>query len=48
VRPARPADLGWRARRPAYVPLGSRYGQLLPKLEDALARHRARRTAEAA
>ncbi|HEU4968854.1 family 1 glycosylhydrolase [Sphingomonas sp.] len=48
VRPARPSELGWRARRPAFVPLGSRHGQLLPKLEDALARHRARRGAEAA
>jgi dTDP-4-dehydrorhamnose reductase len=44
VRPARPAELGWRARRPAYAPLGSRHGQLLPKLDNALARHRARRT----
>lgn len=46
VRPARPEELGWRARRPEYVPLGSKHGQLLPKLEDALARHRARRGVE--
>jgi dTDP-4-dehydrorhamnose reductase len=48
VRPARPEELGWRARRPAYVPLGSRHGQLLPKLDDALARHRERRRKEVA
>jgi dTDP-4-dehydrorhamnose reductase len=46
VRPARPSELGWRATRPAYVPLGSRHGQLLPKFEDALARHKARRHKE--
>lgn len=43
VRPARPHELGWRAKRPAYVPLGSSHGQLLPKLDDALLRHKARR-----
>lgn len=43
VRPAKPDDLGWRAPRPAFVPLGSVHGQLLPKLDDALARHRERR-----
>jgi dTDP-4-dehydrorhamnose reductase len=48
VRRGRPEELGWRARRPAYVPLGSRHGQLLPKLDDALKRHRERRRAEAA
>jgi dTDP-4-dehydrorhamnose reductase len=48
VRPARPSELGWRAQRPAYVPLGSKHGRLLPKFEDALARHRARRQKEAA
>lgn len=48
VRPARPSELGWRARRPAYVPLGSSHGQLLPKLDDALQRHKARRVAELA
>lgn len=47
VRPARPSELGWRARRPAYVPLGSKHGQLLPRFDDALARHKARRKAEA-
>lgn len=47
VRPARPDELGWRARRPAFVPLGSVHGQLLPRLDDALARHRERRNAEA-
>ena len=47
IQPARPAELGWRARRPAYVPLASRHGQLLPKLDDALQRHRARRRQEA-
>jgi dTDP-4-dehydrorhamnose reductase len=30
------------------VPLGSRHGQLLPKLSDALARHRERRQREVA
>ena len=48
VRPGRPEELGWRARRPAYVPLGSKHGRLLPRLDDALARHRERRKAETA
>jgi dTDP-4-dehydrorhamnose reductase len=48
VRPARPSELGWRARRPAYVPLGSKHGQLLPRFDDALARHKARRSKERA
>jgi dTDP-4-dehydrorhamnose reductase len=48
VRPARPSELGWRARRPAYVPLGSKHGQLLPRFDDALARHKARRSKELA
>jgi len=43
IRPAGPRELGWRARRPAHVPLGSRHGQLLPRLDDALQRHRERR-----
>jgi dTDP-4-dehydrorhamnose reductase len=47
VRPARPDQLGWQARRPAFVPLGSLHGQLLPRLEDALERHRHRRLADA-
>jgi dTDP-4-dehydrorhamnose reductase len=46
VTAARPDELGWRAERPAYVPLGSKHGQLLPKLEDALKRHRERRRDE--
>lgn len=48
IRAAAPQELGWRARRPAYVPLGSRHGQLLPKLDDALIRHRERRWVEPA
>ncbi len=48
VRPARPSELGWRAKRPAYVPLASKHGQLLPRFEDALTRHKARRKAEMA
>lgn len=47
VRPARPSELGWRAKRPAYVPLGSKHGRLLPKFDDAMARHKARRSKEA-
>lgn len=46
VRPAVPAQLGWRARRPAFVPLGSKHGRLLPGFEDALARHRRQRLVE--
>jgi dTDP-4-dehydrorhamnose reductase len=48
LKPARPEELGWLAKRPAFVPLGSRHGQLLPKLDDALKRHRARRREEVA
>jgi dTDP-4-dehydrorhamnose reductase len=48
VRPGRPDELGWRARRPVYAPLGSKHGQLLPKLDDALERHRERRRVELA
>jgi dTDP-4-dehydrorhamnose reductase len=48
VQPGRPAELGWRAKRPAFVPLGSKHGQLLPKFADALTRHRDRRMAEVA
>lgn len=33
-----PAMLGWRAQRPDFAALGSERGQLLPSLEDALAR----------
>lgn len=47
VRPVGPDQLGWRAKRPAFVPLGSTRGRLLPKFEDALDRHRARRLEEA-
>lgn len=47
VRPAGPDQLGWRAPRPAFVPLGSTRGQLLPKFADALERHRTRRMEEA-
>jgi len=47
VRAARPDELGWRAPRPSYVPLGSKHGQLLPRFEDALERHKARRLAVA-
>lgn len=43
ITAAKPEELGWLAKRPAYVPLGSRHGQLLPKLDDALKRHRERR-----
>ena len=47
VLPSKPEELGWRAARPAYVPLGSRHGQLLPRLGDALKRHRERRLEDA-
>jgi dTDP-4-dehydrorhamnose reductase len=33
------AELGWRARRPAFSALGSSRATLLPSFEDALARH---------
>lgn len=48
VQPAAPERLGWRARRPAFVPLGSDHGRILPSLGDALDRHRARRLQAAA
>jgi len=48
VRPARPERLGWRARRPAFVPLGSDHGRILPSFGDALDRHRRRRLQAAA
>lgn len=48
VRPARPERLGWRARRPAFVPLGSDHGRILPSFGDALDRHRSRRLQAAA
>jgi dTDP-4-dehydrorhamnose reductase len=46
IRPAAPEQLGWRAPRPAFVPLGSKHGRLLPKFEDALLRHRDKRLVE--
>lgn len=39
VRRATPAELGWRAERPANVALTSARGVLLPSFEDALERH---------
>ena len=36
-----PAELGWRAPRPAQAALGSRRGRLMPPLADAVARHAA-------
>jgi dTDP-4-dehydrorhamnose reductase len=38
VDPMPGVDLGWRAKRPAYVPLATRRGANLPPLEDALRR----------
>ena len=39
VVPASAAELGWRARRPDAVALGSERGQMLPALSRAIARH---------
>jgi dTDP-4-dehydrorhamnose reductase len=37
---ARPAEtFGWAAKRPAYVPLESRRGRIMPSLEDAISRY---------
>lgn len=38
VQPVAGATLGWRARRPAHVPLGSEKGRLLPPLCHAIDR----------
>jgi dTDP-4-dehydrorhamnose reductase len=38
---ASPEELGWRAPRPAYAPLVSSRGRLLPSLADAIGRHAA-------
>ncbi len=46
VRPADPAELGWRALRPRQAALGTARGQLLPRFDDALDRHAARRARE--
>jgi len=43
VRPAGPAELGWRAERLARAALLSTKGRMLPSLEDAVGRHAARR-----
>ena len=48
VRPVPGASLGQRAVRPRRVPLASARGQLMPTLEDALARYFAARDAFAA
>jgi dTDP-4-dehydrorhamnose reductase len=44
VMAASPEELGWRAPRPAYAPLASSRGRLLPSLADAIGRHAAVRT----
>ena len=43
VEPARPDELGWRARRPVNAALRSERGKLLPPLAHALARFAASR-----
>ena len=48
VVPAGASDLGWRATRPGQVALGTARGQLLPPLDDAIARHAAVRRADLA
>lgn len=37
VRPRRAAEFGWPARRPAYVPLTSERGLVMPSLDQAIA-----------
>jgi dTDP-4-dehydrorhamnose reductase len=41
VRPTPGANLGWIAKRPAYAALGTERGQILPPLDEAIARHAA-------
>lgn len=43
VKPAGCDELGWRAPRPAFAALRSQRGAVLPRLEDAIARHAAAR-----
>ncbi|HEY0435556.1 MAG TPA: NAD(P)-dependent oxidoreductase, partial [Phenylobacterium sp.] len=42
VRPVHAASFGWPAQRPPFAALGTERGQVLPPLEDALARYAAR------
>ncbi len=36
IRPTPAAELGWRAQRPAYVPLGTERGVIMPRFSQAL------------